>query len=182
MKVVLNLFSGHYLKKFFSIRIDKMRIFSIIFFCGFFQKKFLIMSQTTTSTTVHSKLSPILNSQSTLQSTTKKINLDSGFSINSNYNTISSSFRPAVFGASHTFVCGTGKNCLRINEYAIASNYSFNCREAFLPIIFEIVNSSNSKFLSFGYLPADGKLIQEDQKTTGICKKIKRLFLFIKIK
>ena len=83
-------------------------------------------------------------------------------------------FNPTVIGASKSIVCGAEK-CQKIFEFTIASNFTYNCYEDYLPITFEVSDNDNKKFPSYVYLPEDGTHIQKSQKIGDVCRIIKRL-------
>ena len=128
--------------------------------------------------TVHSKLhSTLTQATSTQTSTTsQKITTtsESPSTVNQHISGLPQ-FVPTVIGASKTYVCGSEK-CLKISEYAIASNFSYNCFEDYLPISFEVPDNESNKYLSFGFLPEDGTQIQKKQINRNSCKIIKRCY------
>ena len=139
------------------------------------------ISSSTASTTTSTPTSSFTTSTLSSSSSTKKIVFESILSSVSPQNTHTNGFFPSINGASHTFACGATNNCVRITEYAISSNYTFNCFEANLPIIFELLNANNTKVLSFGFLPQNAKMITNIQSKSKICRKVKRFFFLYKM-
>jgi hypothetical protein len=74
---------------------------------------------------------------------------------------------------SNLFACLLGR-CHEIKSIIVYSNLSSNCFERYLPISFYMNDPNNKQVLTFGFLPEKGLKIEMNQKSTIICKKIKR--------
>lgn len=83
---------------------------------------------------------------------------------------------PQFSGVENIYACGKIRHCQALLEFSLAENYSSNCNDHFLPVEFLIydINQSTSSF--YGYLSPKSPKIQDIQKTSDICHKIKRFF------
>ena len=67
---------------------------------------------------------------------------------------------------SNAVVCEDGFKCVRITQFSISLNHSFNCFNKYLPII---ITENQS-----GFYPPKGGIIHSTQKNLDFCRRIKR--------
>ncbi|CAF0938014.1 unnamed protein product [Brachionus calyciflorus] len=70
---------------------------------------------------------------------------------------------------SYSSICDSDDKCLRIKEFEIPNNFSNNCFEKNLPIIFGSIGKSTS-----GFYPPNGEFIESSQENYSFCKIIKK--------
>lgn len=86
-----------------------------------------------------------------------------------------SQLTPNVDSVSFAFACSAESICFKVQNFEIDPEYENDCYDERLPIYFKIVSIiSNQTEISFGYLHSNGILVDEFQKTSNICKRIKR--------
>ena len=86
-----------------------------------------------------------------------------------------SNLTPNVESVSFAFACSAENICFKIENFKIDPEYVNDCYDERLPIYFRIVSVINNETeVSFGYLHSNGIIVDEFQKTTNICKRIKR--------
>ena len=85
---------------------------------------------------------------------------------------------PNVFNASNVYACNHNNiNCIKVEEFEIDSDYENNCFEDYLQIYFKVYLNNNVIGVSHGYLHPNGINIDDSQKSSRICKRIKRYFV-----
>ncbi|CAF1109792.1 unnamed protein product [Brachionus calyciflorus] len=130
-----------------------MRIFSITLFLCYF---------------IFTNCSVILTKSSSQLFMKQKLN-DDEFSFES-----SVSHLPNVDSVENLFSCGSEDICLKVRQFYVSANNTFNCKHSFLRIEFFVENKEKIKILTTGFLAAHGGYVHTQQRTSELCKKIRR--------